>query len=272
MARGPYADLAQSLLRSALAAGQAILEIYETDFAVSSKCDESPVTEADQRAEDIILADLHRIAPDIPVLAEESAAAGDIPVLGRTFFLVDPLDGTREFINRNGEFTVNIALIEDGRPVAGIVFAPVIHRMFVAEGIGTCFEYPSAGKSIASIPHGEPRLLKTQKPDPDGLRIVASRSHRDSKTEDYISKFKIKEIVSAGSSLKFCLIAAGEADFYPRFGRTMEWDTAAGQAVLEAAGGLVTDLNGATLGYGKEVRGFDNPAFLAWGRVPERTP
>ncbi|MBZ0216227.1 MAG: 3'(2'),5'-bisphosphate nucleotidase CysQ [Fimbriimonadaceae bacterium] len=269
MTTSPHADLAQSLLRAAQKAGQTILDIYQTDFTVDAKDDQSPVTEADQRAEDIILEDLQRIAPQVPVLAEEAAAAGKIPDLGATFFLVDPLDGTREFVSRNGEFTVNIALIENGCPVAGVVFAPAIGRLFLAHGKGNCFEYSTPVKSIASIHRCDPHRLMTRPPGPDGLKIVASRSHRDRETEDFIRKFKVKEIVSAGSSLKFCLIAAGQADFYPRFGRTMEWDTAAGQAVLEAAGGVVTDLKGRVLTYGKEARGFDNPAFLAWGRSPE---
>ncbi len=270
MTSHPFADLAQSLARSAQRAGQEILKIYQSDFAVDEKEDRSPVTEADQRAEDIILNDLHKIAPDIPVLAEEAAAAGHIPDIGTRFFLVDPLDGTKEFINRNGEFTVNIALIERGKPVAGVVLAPAIGRLFLAYGSGNCFEYTSPAGELGSILGSKPRRIKTQAPGSDGLRIVASRSHRDKKTEAYISQFQVKEIVSAGSSLKFCILAAGEADFYPRFGRTMEWDTGAGQAVLEAAGGVVTELTGVALTYGKRNRGFDNPPFLAWGKAQNR--
>ena len=262
------ADLAQHLLLVAQTAGLAILDIYQTDFSVDVKQDRSLVTEADQRAEDIILEALQKIAPDIPVLAEEAAAAGHIPELGDTFFLVDPLDGTREFVNKNGEFTVNIALIENGCPIAGVVLAPAVGRLFLTQGPDACLEYISPVDALNTIQESEPRQLRTKPPANDGLRIVASRSHRDQQTEDYLKNLDVKQIIGAGSSLKFCLLAAGEADFYPRFGRTMEWDTAAGQSVLEAAGGIVTNLDGTPLRYGKEERGYDNPAFLAWGRAP----
>ncbi len=261
-------QFSENLAITALKAGRAILDIYETPFSVNIKTDNSPVTEADQRAEDIILADLAQFASDIPVIAEEAAAAGNIPEVGDRFFLVDPLDGTREFINRNGEFTVNIALIENGIPVQGVVLAPATGRLFLAAGPGDCIEVevPLSDPQAFSLDNSQ--NLETSAPQENGLRVVASRSHRDQKTEDLLANYQVSEIIGAGSSLKFCLIACGEADFYPRLGRTMEWDTAAGQAVLEAAGGVVTELDGTGLRYGKKERGYDNPAFLAWGRDP----
>ena len=265
-------QFSENLAITALKAGRAILDIYETAFSVDIKTDNSPVTEADQRAEDIILADLAKFAPDIPVIAEEAAAAGNIPDVGDRFFLVDPLDGTREFINRNGEFTVNIALVENGLPVQAVVLAPATGRLFLAAGPGDCIEVdvPLSGPDALSFDNS--RKIKTAAPPENGLRVVASRSHRDQKTEDLLANYQVSEIIGAGSSLKFCLIACGEADFYPRLGRTMEWDTAAGQAVLEAAGGRVTELDGTGLRYGKKARGYDNPAFLAWGRDPSSNP
>ena len=245
-----HAALCTELQAIARDAGEAILAIYNTDFDVRRKDDASPVTEADEAAEAVILAGLARVSPDIPVIAEESVAAGHIPdVSGGRFWLVDPLDGTKEFINRNGEFTVNIALIEHGHPVIGVVYAPAIGRMFCGFG-------DSATGDGASI---------VANPVPDkGLTVIASRSHRDYKTEEFLKDFDVKELKSAGSSLKLCLIAAGEADMYPRLGRTMEWDIAAGHAVLRAAGGTVTTVDGAPFLYGKP--GFENPFFIAWGK------
>jgi 3'(2'), 5'-bisphosphate nucleotidase len=234
----------------ARAAGEAILAVYRTDFDVRRKDDASPVTEADEAAEAVILEGLARLAPEIPVIAEESVAAGRVPdVSGGRFWLVDPLDGTKEFIGRNGEFTVNIALIEAGEPVLGVVYAPAIDRMFW----GCDGRAGANGAQIAA------------KPVPaDGLTVVASRSHRDYQTEEFLKDYPVKELKSAGSSLKLCLIAAGEADMYPRLGRTMEWDIAAGHAVLRAAGGTLTTLDGGPFRYGKP--GFENPFFIAWGR------
>lgn len=261
-------ELSENLTQMALRAGRTILKVYDTAFDVGVKGDNSPVTKADKLAEDIILEDLEKLAPDIPVIAEEAAAAGIIPDVGDRFFLVDPLDGTREFVNRNGQFTVNIALIENGRPVHGVVLAPVTGRLFLAAP-GMCMEFSAPRSEPIPLAVSDARRLQTVAPPEAGLRIVASRSHRDQATDDLLTGYKVSEIIAAGSSLKFCLIAAGEADFYPRLGRTMEWDTAAGQAVLESAGGIVTELDGTGLRYGKEARGYDNPAFLAWGRAPK---
>ncbi len=238
----------QHLIALAEAAGSAIMTIYATDFTSKTKNDSSPVTEADEAAEKIILAGLN---PAIPVISEEAAALGRIPAVADHFFLVDPLDGTKEFISRNGEFTVNIAEIKQGVPVAGVVFAPARSRIFWGE----------LGKGAAQGLPWSP--MQVRKASPEGATVVASRSHRDSATDEYLSKIKVKSLCSAGSSLKFCLIAAGEADLYPRFGRTMEWDTAAGHAVLLAAGGKVLTTEGIPLSYGKHGDGYANPAFIA---------
>ena len=237
-------------------AGKAILEIYATDFAHETKADKSPVTSADLAAEAIIAAELARLAPDIPIIAEEAASQGRLPdVSGGRFWLVDPLDGTREFLARSDEFTVNIALIADGRPVLGIVHAPALDLMFtgVAGGDATRTQNQLTAARIAVRPA----------PD-EGITIVASRRHGDPEKIDRLLRgHPVGTRKTAGSSLKFCLVALGEADIYPRFGRTMEWDTAAGQAILVAAGGQVTDAAGVPLTYGKP--GFENPPFIAWG-------
>ena len=237
-------------------AGQVIMNIYATDFDVTKKGDDSPVTQADQKAEAVILAGLKQIAPDIPVVAEEAVAAGDIPDVSDRFFLVDPLDGTKEFISRNGEFTVNIALIDHGRPVLGLVYAPAIGRLFTgAAGLGAWLEEDGQAQ----------REIRCRAVPADGLTVVASRSHGDEAALDaFLNGRKVASRTNAGSSLKLCLVAAGEADLYPRLGRTMEWDIAAGDAVLRAAGGRVTVVaDGADLRYGKP--GFDNPHFAASG-------
>jgi 3'(2'), 5'-bisphosphate nucleotidase len=237
-------------------AGQVIMDIYATDFDVTRKGDDSPVTQADQKAEAVILAGLKHIAPGIPVVAEEAVAAGDIPDVSDRFFLVDPLDGTKEFISRNGEFTVNIALIDHGRPVLGLVYAPAIGRLFSgAAGLGAWLEEQGQAK----------REIRCRAVPADGLTVVASRSHGDETALDaFLNGRKVASRTNAGSSLKLCLVAAGEADLYPRLGRTMEWDIAAGDAVLRAAGGRVTVVaDGADLRYGKP--GFDNPHFAASG-------
>lgn len=238
-------------------AGALIMRHYAGVIERREKADKSPVTIADEEAEVLIVRRLHEVAKGIPVVAEESAAAGSAPdVSGGVFFLVDPLDGTKEFLNRNGEFTVNIALIEQGRPSAGVVFAPAIGRLFWGSGTQAFEQH-----------NGTTRPIKTRATPPDGLTGIASRSHRDRLTEEYLAHYPIREMIAAGSSLKFCVIAAGEADIYPRHGQTMEWDTAAGHAVLLAAGGRVTRLDGKTpLTYGNAVEKFANPSFVAWGR------
>ena len=250
--------LADPLLETALEAGRAIMRHFEGAPEVRTKDDLTPVTQADEEAEAIILAALARLAPQIPVVAEEKAAKGEIPEIGRRpFFLVDPLDGTKEFVSKGNAFTVNIALIRECQPVLGIVYAPAMDRAFRGiAGLGA-FEAkglsrgPAAAEPISVRPAGET------------LAILASRSHRTPETDAFISNYHGAEIVSISSSLKFCLIAAGEADLYPRFGPTMEWDTAAGQAVLEAAGGDVVAPDGQPFGYRKPD--FRNRDFIARG-------
>jgi 3'(2'), 5'-bisphosphate nucleotidase len=246
-----------SIVKIALEAGDKIMEIYNRDFDVDTKTDDSPVTEADVAAEAIILKGLKEITPDIPILAEESVAAGQIPdISGETFWLVDPLDGTKEFIHKRGEFTVNIALIEGNRPTMGVIYVPAKGTTYYASGPGEAYIVQDGEQATK---------MQTRAVPAEGLTVVASRSHRTPETDDYISKFNVAELISAGSSLKLCLLAEGKADLYPRMGRTMEWDIGAGQAILEAAGGVVETLDGARLGYGKD--GHDNPNFVAKGKA-----
>lgn len=257
-------DKDRALLRDvcllAVTAGAEIMKIYASDFVTARKDDNSPVTEADRRGEEIILAGLKEIAPRIPVLAEESASEGRIPDLGDVFFLVDPLDGTKEFINRTGEFTVNIALIRDGVPALGVVYAPAIDTLYA--GLSGHGAYRARIDKDGS--EAECADIKVAGAVSSGLIAVASRSHRSAETDEFLSAMDVADFTAAGSSLKFCLIAEGRAHIYPRFGRTMEWDTGAGQAVLEAAGGsVVVHPEGAPLRYNKKERGFDNPFFIA---------
>jgi len=245
-------------------AGEIILKHY-ADEAIQSrrKDDQSPVTAADEDAEAYILARLSEFAPGVPAIAEEETAAGRVQHIGGRFFLVDPLDGTKEFLNRNGEFTVNIAEIVDGVPVRGVVFAPAKERLFMGELETGAYEL--ATKPGVAPDFSQARVIKACEPGGDGLIAVASRSHRDAKTEEYLAAYPVKDFVAAGSSLKFCLVATGEADIYPRHGRTMEWDTAAGHAVLAAAGGSVTTIDGKPFVYGKTDEKFANPYFVARG-------
>lgn len=254
--------LLQPLIYTAVRAGGAIMAVYATDFLVRDKADASPVTAADEAAEKIILAELAALAPDIAVVAEESVAAGRVPKVADRFFLVDPLDGTREFVSRRDEFTVNIALVEAGMPVLGIVYAPARHELYWGD--------VSAGQAghLGSDPDGtmpsKGVAISARRAPAEGLIAVASRSHRTPETDAFLANYPVKEFRSIGSSLKFCLVASGEADVYPRVGTTMEWDTAAGHAVLAAAGGRVTGLEGEPFTYGKP--GFRNGNFVAWGR------
>jgi 3'(2'),5'-bisphosphate nucleotidase len=249
--------LCAQITQTAIDAGVVILDIYNQDFDVNSKGDSSPVTAADVAAEKVILDMLKEITPEIPVLAEESVDAGRIPdISGGTFWLVDPLDGTKEFIHKRGEFTVNIALIEDNKPTMGVIHVPAKNETYYAFSEGEAYKIDASGNSSKIAVRTAPS---------EGLTVVASRSHRTPETDEYISKFTVKDLISAGSSLKLCLVAEGQADLYPRLGRTMEWDIGAGQAILQAAGGRVETLDGAILGYGKE--GHDNPYFVAKGNV-----
>ncbi|MEA3053983.1 MAG: 3(2), 5-bisphosphate nucleotidase [Sphingomonadales bacterium] len=254
-------NLLPALIEAALAAGAEIERIYAEGCEAEAKADGSPVTIADRHAEAIILERLGAAFPDVPVLAEEEAAAGRIPELGRRFFCVDPLDGTRGFVQRTGEFTVNIGLIDDGAPVAGVIYAPD----------GRLLYYGSRGEGAFRVGDGRaPEPIRPRPRPSAGLVAVGSRSHASHGTAEKSAHLAIAEFVASSSSLKFCLVAEGTADVYPRHGTTAEWDTAAGQAILEAAGGrvLALDETGAETGpltYGKTDRSFLNPPFIAWG-------
>jgi 3'(2'), 5'-bisphosphate nucleotidase len=254
-------DLALFLAEAALAAGPAVMEEYQRGCEVRSKQDGSPVTSADHRAEAIICDHLASLAPSLPICAEESTAAGaPINAVGR-FLLVDPLDGTREFLARNGEFTINVALIEGGAPIAAAVYAPAIGRLW----IGGDAAFVCEARPGARLPDKVGwRRIRTRLA-PERLIALVSRSHADRRSESFLKQLPIGEARGAGSSLKFCLIAEGLGDVYPRFAPTMEWDTAAGDAVLRAAGGVVLDPDGRPLGYGKVGRGLRNGPFIAWG-------
>lgn len=254
-----FEQLADVMRRLALEAGDKIMEIYaDPDFEVRSKSDESPVTEADEAADEIISAGLRAAFPDVALVTEEQAASHGQSV--STFLIVDPLDGTKEFVKRRGDFTVNIAYVVDGVPVRGIVYAPAKERLFYTDATGVAVEESG---DFAKDTVGPVVPIKVTKPDNSALLVVASKSHRDQATDDYIGKYNVKDMKSAGSSLKFCLVATGEADIYPRVGRTMEWDTAAGHAVLTGAGGAVVRFdNHETLMYGKDT--FANPFFIAY--------
>ena len=254
-----YARLIPIIRRLALEAGDRIMEVYNgPDFEVKSKSDTSPVTIADEAADAIISAGLRAAFPDVVLITEEQTASHALTA--QTFLIVDPLDGTKEFVQRRGDFTVNIAYVENGVPMRGVVYAPAQGRLFYTRADGVSVEETGAmDKAVA----GTQAVISVTKPDNAALMVVASKSHRDAATDDYIAKYSVKDMTSAGSSLKFCLVATGEADLYPRLGRTMEWDTAAGDAVLRGAGGQVVRFDThQPLVYGKP--GWDNPFFIAY--------
>ena len=254
-----FAALVSVFRRLALEAGDRIMEVYDgPDFAVKSKSDASPVTEADEAADALISAGLRAAFPDLVLITEEQAASHALTAT--TFLIVDPLDGTKEFVQRRGDFTVNIAYVEDGVPRRGVVYAPAQKRLFYTLADGSSVEETGVFDKAAP---GKLTPIRVASPDNAALMVVASKSHRDAATDDYIARYAVKDMTSAGSSLKFCLVATGEADLYPRLGRTMEWDTAAGDAVLRGAGGAVVCFDTyAPLTYGKP--GWDNPFFIAF--------
>ncbi|MEM6276547.1 MAG: 3'(2'),5'-bisphosphate nucleotidase CysQ [Pseudomonadota bacterium] len=253
-----HEELARVMRRLALDAGAKIMEIYNADdFDVKIKSDDSPVTEADEAADALISAGLRAAFPDVALVTEEQSASH--ATRATTFLIVDPLDGTKEFINRRGDFTVNIAYVEDGVPVRGVVYAPAKGRLFYTDASGKTVEEEGP---FGAEP-GKTTALSVGAPDNEGLNVVASKSHRSPELEDYIAKYNVSDSKAAGSSLKFCLIASGEADLYPRLGRTMEWDTAAAHAVLVGAGGKVIRFDDLTpLTYGKAD--YANPYFIAY--------
>ena len=252
------AKICTVIRKLAIEAGKEIMEIYnDNDFKVKLKKDESPVTIADETADKLIFAGLREAFPNIPIVTEEQAETHNEQA--STFFIVDPLDGTKEFIHRRGEFTVNIAYVVDGHPLMGVVYAPAKGRLFYTDKEGKSIEELGT-HNIDEV--GDIKYISVSIPNSDGLIVVASKSHRDQALEDYIAKYTVLNSRAAGSSLKFCLIATGEADFYPRVGRTMEWDTAAGHAILTGAGGHVVRFdNHKPLIYGKPL--FENPFFIA---------
>jgi 3'(2'), 5'-bisphosphate nucleotidase len=254
-----YEKLTRVMRKLALEAGDKIMEIYgQDDFDVKSKSDDSPVTAADEAADKIISDGLRAEFPDVLLVTEEQSATHSIT--GDTFLIVDPLDGTKEFIHRRGDFTVNIALVEGGVPTRGVVYAPAKDRMFFTGADGQSVE-ETGDFNKGTV--GPMKAISVSNPDNSALMVVASKSHRDQATDDYIGKYAVKDMKSAGSSLKFCLIATGEADIYPRVGRTMEWDTAAGHAVLKGAGGDVIRYDDhSPLVYGKAD--YANPFFIAY--------
>lgn len=262
-----YEELIPVIRKLALEAGDKIMEIYgQDDFDVKSKSDDSPVTAADEAADALISAGLRAAFPDVMLVTEEQAATHS--TTGDTFLIVDPLDGTKEFVHRRGDFTVNIALVEAGAPTRGVVYAPAKGRMFFTQADGQSVEETGAfDKDVV----GEVSPMRVADSDNSALLVVASKSHRDQATDDYINKYAVADMKSAGSSLKFCLVATGEADIYPRVGRTMEWDTAAGHAVLSGAGGKVVRFDDhSTLQYGKD--GYANPFFIAYAPAVELKP
>ncbi|MRG72694.1 3'(2'),5'-bisphosphate nucleotidase CysQ [Alphaproteobacteria bacterium HT1-32] len=250
-------DILADIRAIAIEAGDRIMEVYESEFDVRSKDDHSPVTDADHAADIVILKSLQALTPRIPIVTEEQVDAGNIPdISGGVFWLVDPLDGTKEFIRRNGEFTVNIALIADRRPVLGVVHAPALDVTYQA-----AFPAPSTVERDGGLPE----VIEARMPPRGGLTVVSSRSHANNEAlSNFLTGVKVKQRMTAGSSLKFCMIAEGKADLYPRFGRTMEWDVAAAHAVLLGASGDVELFEGGPMIYGKP--GFENPHFIARGQ------
>lgn len=262
-----FRELAVALVATAQKAGAAIAAAYHPSAAVRYKSDRSPVTDADHAAEEIVLRDLSKLMPHVPVIAEEQVAAGILPEAGDFFFLVDPIDGTKEFLKGSGEFTVNIALIKQGKPCFGLVYAPAFQRCYVTLE-------PAQASRCELSPSSEPaaaadldfQKLTGEAPPERPLTSIVSRSHLRPRTQAFLARLAAPKHITMGSSLKFCALAEGEADIYPRFGPTSEWDTAAGHAILNAAGGCVLTLDKRPLFYGKKAESFVNPAFIAFRR------
>ncbi len=262
-----FAELADALTHTARSAGELILRFRNADSQVSYKADGSPVTDADRAAEELILNDLARLAPGYAVVAEESASVvGDAFDVAKPFFLVDPVDGTRDFVRGGDDFTVNIGLIVDFKPVFGLIYAPARKRLYVTRSRDSAVwahlapERGGGGEAPSLSP------LHSREPDPARLTALASRSHINEKTSRFIARLSVTETLQFSSSLKFCVLAEGKADLYPRLSPTSEWDTAAGHAILNAAGGAVIAEEGVPLTYGKRDRKFLNAGFVAWGR------
>ncbi len=250
----------RALSAAALEAGARIMQHYRNGVEAEEKSDKSPVTQADRDAEDLIECALAALAPDIQMIGEEACSERVPDKLAPHFFLVDPLDGTRDFVAKRTDFTVNIGLISGNAPVAGVIYAPVHEKLYFS-GPNSAFMLPMAPEDTLDMAQAKPLRVR---PFPDnGLGVLASRSHRDKKTDALIKRLHVRDVIPAASSYKFCLLAEGRADLYPRHGRTMEWDTAAGHAILNAAGGIVSCEDGTPLEYGKLERALDNPSFIA---------
>ena len=264
-----YQQLCDALLPIVLQAGRVQLRYARSGFSVTEKSDKTPVTLADQESEAILLGGLAAIAPDVPVIAEEAMAAGQRPAIGERFFLVDPLDGTREFIAGRPEFTINIAFVVGQTPRFGLIYAPAAGRFFVTPAPNIAVEATlDVASPVTRLADVATRRIATRQAPTQGLVAIASRSHMTDATTRFLDRFPVSERRSAGSSLKFCLIARGDADMYPRIGgKTCEWDIAAGHAILAAAGGAVTTPDGAPLQYGKSAADFVNTDYVAWGQV-----
>lgn len=261
-------ELADALLPAVLAAARVELAYFSSAVEVITKADDTPVTVADREAEAILIKAIEALAPGIPIVAEEAMASGTtIADPGECFFLIDPLDGTREFISKRGEFTINIALVRKGTPVFGLIYAPVSGDLYVTLATDDCVHArltPDANPERLAAVTLTP--VRAREPDSGGLVAMVSRSHMNKSTEDYLATLPIAERRAAGSSLKFCLVAAGEADVYPRVGATSEWDIAAGHAILQAAGGRLVAMDGTELRYGKASDKYKNPSYVAWGK------
>jgi 3'(2'),5'-bisphosphate nucleotidase len=258
------ADLVDALVAASLAAGDVILEVRRGGLSVEKKTDSSPVTEADRAAERLIAARLAEVAPSTPMIAEEAVYEGRIPEIDREFFLVDPLDGTREFVKGGNDFTVNIGLIRNGEPAIGVIYVPATGKLYGGAAGSGAWRAEVVNNIVSPR-----RPMHVRMPPNVPIDVVASRSHRNKETDAFIARFEVGRLVSAGSSVKFCVVAAGEADLYPRMGTTMQWDTAAGEAILRAAGGKVVTAEGAAMFYGRGpapgADAFRNPSFIATG-------
>ena len=263
------ARLADGLLSVALAAGRVQMAHFAAGVAVSIKDDQSPVTAADHESEEVILEGLARLAPGVAVIAEEEVTAGRIPGIAGAFFLVDPLDGTKGFIKGRREFTVNVGLIEERRPVFGLIYAPALSELYVTLGpYSAAMAHIEPAAEARSLADCALRPIRTRVPDPNAISALTSQTHLNQATMQFLEGYNVIERRAIASSLKFGLLAKGDADLYPRIGPTSEWDTAAGHAILAAAGGSVTRLDGTPLFYGNAERRFENPDFVAWGRGP----
>jgi 3'(2'), 5'-bisphosphate nucleotidase len=264
-----YMRLAEGLLSAVLAAGRVQMAHFGAGVVAQTKADRSPVTVADQESEEIILERLGRLMPGVGVVAEEATTAGRIPAIDGVFFLVDPLDGTKGFIKGRAEFTINIGLVEQSRPTFGLIYAPALADFYVTLGPEQAVNARlEPGAKIDRLADCRPVPIRTRVADPSAPCALISHAHPNTATLQLLDSLGVIERRPVASSLKFGLLAMGEADIYPRIGPTSEWDTAAGHAVLAAAGGSVTQLDGAPLLYGKVERGFENSDFIAWARGP----